>query len=271
MIKRFAVRFITRSMLWRRILSRVEGATIKFQLGLIVSAIIDTVIFGLHPVLAASPKSYFSGVARSKKFHYSWQVRKGTDDIYNVMPGREGDVHDLILSTLKPGDVFIDVGANIGYYTVLASGLVGAEGTVVAFEPVLETVEMLKINCNLNHSANVEIIPCAAWSDECILPIYFSKGHYGMASMRKSEGSFISTKAMPLDSICGSYSTIKMLKIDVEGAEYQVLCGASETLKKTKYVILEWSENYDKIVRLLRGEGFSIHNLSFTTHICAQK
>jgi FkbM family methyltransferase len=244
---------------------------IKSKLGLIISAIMDTVIFGFHPNSALSPKSYFSGVVCSKKFNCSWSVRKGTDDIYNIMPEREGDVHELICSSLERGDIFVDVGANIGYYTILGSKLVGSEGLVVAFEPMPETLEILKINCTLNHLRNVTIIPKAAWSDECMMPLHFSGGYYGMASMTQSEGDSISIKAIPLDPICKPYSTIKMLKIDAEGAEYQILSGAIETLNKTKYVVLECAKDCDKIMNLLQESGFNIRKLHFTTYILAER
>ena len=264
-------RFISRSSLWLWILKHLQGATIKAQLGLIISAIMDTVIFVFHQNSALSPKSYFSGVVRSKKFNCSWLVRKGTDDLYNIMPEREGDVDELIRSSLERGDIFVDVGANIGYYTVLGSKLVGSEGIVVAFEPMPNTLEILKINCKLNYLRNVTIIPKAAWSDECMMQLYFSGGYYGMASMTQSGGDFISIKAIPLDSICKPYSTIKMLKIDAEGAEYQVLSGASETLNKAKYVVLECSKDCDKIKSLLQQSGFDIRKLHFTTYILAER
>lgn len=265
-------RFVSRSALWLQILKCLQGVTIKSKLGLIISAIVDTVIFGFHQNSALSPKSYFSGVVRSKKFNCSWSVRKGTDDIYNIMPEREGDVHELICSSLERGDIFVDVGANIGYYTVLGSKLVGSTGVVVAFEPMPDTLEILKLNCKLNYLRNVTIIPKAAWGDECTMPLHFSGGYYGMASMTDtSGGDSISIKTIPLDSICKPYRTIKMLKIDAEGAEYQVLSGASGTLNKTKYVVLECSKDCDKIMNLLQRSGFNIRKLSFTTYILAER
>lgn len=276
MTKRFIrlilrIRFVSRTRLWLLILKRLEGATIKFQLGLIISAIKDTIIFSFQPSLAISPKSHFTGIVRSKKFNCSWKVRRDTDDIYNIMPEREGDVHKLICSSLEQGDIFVDVGANIGYYTVLASKIVGSEGQVIAFEPMTETFRYLEINCKLNHLKNVTLISKAAWNDECTMLLHFSGGNYGMASITKSEGDSISIKAVPLDTICEPYNHIKMLKIDAEGAEYQILRGASVTLKKTKYVILECSEDCDKIMGLLQGSGFHIRKLAFTTYILAKR
>jgi len=104
-IKRFArvvlmVNFRSRARLWLRILKRLKGTTIKFQVGLVFSAIVDTTIFGFQPNLAISPKSHFSGEVHSREYGCSWAIRKGTDDIYNILPHREGDVNELICSTL---------------------------------------------------------------------------------------------------------------------------------------------------------------------------
>lgn len=65
------------------------------------------------------------------------------------------------------------------------------------------------------------------------------------------------------------YSHIKMIKIDAEGAEYQILCGAGLTLKKTKYLVIECGHDYDRIVSLLERSSFNIRKLAFTTYILA--
>ena len=224
-------------MLWWIILGRVKGTDIKSRLGLLFSALSDTIKVTVYPSSAISPRSYFSGVIRSRKTGCYWQVRAGTDDIYNVMPEREGDVDAPVLRSLGPGDVFIDVGANIGYYTILASRLVGSEGAVIAFEPVPETATALRTNCNLNQSDNITIIEKAAWNEEDILSLSIPHGYYGMAGVKEPGVTSISidVETATLDSVTGAYSAIKTLKIDVEGAEYRVLCGAGETLRSISH------------------------------------
>lgn len=265
------IRFINRLVLWLKILNRLQGVTIESKLGIAISAIRDIIIYSFHPNSALSPKSYFSGIVRSKKFNIFWFVRKGTDDIYNVMPEREGDVHKSICNSLTQGDIFVDVGANIGYYTILSSKLVGSKGEVIAFDPMPDTFKILKMNCKLNHLTNVTTIQKAAWSEECSIPLHFSDGYYGMASITQSGKESKSIEAIPLDSICKPYNTIKTLKIDAEGAEYQILLGASETLIKTKFIILECSKDCDKIMNILQKNGFNMRKLHFTSYILAEK
>ncbi len=266
-----SVRPVSRMRLWFKILRRLRGATTRFELALVFSAILDTIVFTFRRRFALSPKSYFTGIVLSKKFGCSWIVRAGTDDIYNVMPEREGVVHNLIYSSLKKGDTFVDIGANIGYYTVLVSNLVSPRGKVIALEPMPETHQCLEMNCKLNQLRNVTLISKAAWSDECTMPMFVHGGYYGMASTTKGKGDSTSVRTIPLDTILKPYRHIKIIKIDAEEAEYQILCGAGSTLKKTKSLVIECGYDYDKIVSLLERSNFNIQKLAFTTYILAER
>ncbi len=254
---------------WFKILRRLRGATTSFEISLIFSAIIDSIAFSLFPN-QLSPKSLFSGVVISKKFGCSWTVRAGTDDIYSIMPEREQDAHDLILSLLKPGDIFIDVGANIGYYTILASNIVKSDGAVIAFEPMAETFRCLETNCKLNRLRNVTLIPRAAWNNEGTMPITVRGGFYGMASMKEDKGNSVLVHTIPLDKVCQKYNRIQMVKIDAEGAEYEILRGAESTLNKVKYLVIECGSDYDRIVHMLENSNFSVRKLNFTSYILAE-
>jgi len=264
-------RFLDRFRFWMKILKHGMGTSPKVQLGLILSSILDTLTYSIYPLLALSPKIYVSGIVRFKNYDIYFYVRRFTDDLYNVMPGREGDVNTLILKSLSEGDVFIDVGANIGYYSILAGKIVGEKGQVIALEPVPNTVKVLDLNIKLNNLKNIRVIPEAAWSNSSLLNIYLPGGYYGWASPVKWHGSNFLVNATSLDDVSKKISAIKLLKIDVEGSEYQVLMGAKETLGKTKHVVIEASENLDKIQRILREAEFQIQELKFTKYIHAFK
>ena len=265
-------RLLSRFRFWMKILKHGRGTTLKMQLGLIFSSIIDAFAYSIYPPLALSPKVYVSGTVYFKNYSVYFYVRRFSDDLYNVIPGREGDVNELILKSLNEGDVFIDVGANIGYYSILAGKIVGEKGQVIALEPIPDTVKVLDLNIKLNNLKNIRVIPKAAWSDSSLLNIYLPEGYYGWASPVKWHGSESFTlKAVPLDDVSKKIPAIKLLKIDVGGSEYQVLVGAKETLKKTKHVVMEISENSDKIQRILKEATFKIWKLKFTTCIHAQK
>jgi FkbM family methyltransferase len=265
-------RFLDRFRFWMKILKHGKGTNPKVQLGLILSSIIDTLTYSIYPLLALSPKIYASGIVYFKNYGVYFYVRKSSDDLYNIMPGREGDVNTLILKSLSEGDVFIDVGANVGYYSILAGKIVGERGQVIALEPVPNTVKVLDLNIKLNNLKNIKTIPKAAWSNSSLLNIYLPRGYYGWASPVKWHGSnFFTVNAMSLDDVSKKISAIKLLKIDVEGSEYQVLMGAKETLEKTKHIVIEVSENLDKIQRILREAEFQIQELKFTKYIHAFK
>jgi FkbM family methyltransferase len=196
----------------------------------------------------------FSGTYLVKPYKIFIYERGGTDDLYNALPKREGDVEGLILNNLKPGDIFVDIGANIGYYTILASKLVGANGRVFAIEPVPQTVKILKINLLLNEANNVTLIEKAAWNITGKLRIKISKGWFGLASLFRNEGWEIEVDAITLDEVLPDeqLSEIKLIKIDVEGAGYEVLQGLARILQNTKIVILELSRKTESCLKLLQ-------------------
>lgn len=265
-------RFLDRFRFWIKILKHGKGTNPKVQLGLILSSIIDTLTYSIYPLLALSPKVYVSGIVHFKNYDVYFYVRRFSDDLYNVMPGREGDVNRLILKSLSEGDVFVDVGANIGYYSILAGKIVGEKGQVIAMEPISDTVKVLDLNIKLNSLKNIIVIPKAAWSNSSVLTIYLPKGYYGWASAVKWHGStFFTVNAMSLDDVSKKIPEIKLLKIDAEGSEYQVLTGAKETLKKTKHIVMEIPENSDEIQRILIEATFKIQKLKFTKHLYAQR
>jgi FkbM family methyltransferase len=265
-------RLFNRLMIWLDILKKVRGIALKTQLGLFLSAFIDTFFYVVGSPLAALPRVYISGIIHSKSYNAYFHVRAFSDDLYSVMPGREEDVNDLVLSCLKEGDVFIDVGANIGYYSVMAGKIVGESGQVISIEPIPSTARVLSFNVKLNQLNNVMIIQKAAWGSNELISMYVPKGFYGMSSVYESKGTkdLLVVEGAPLDNLV-SVSKAYLLKIDAEGSEYPILVGARKTLERTQYVVLEASTEKEEIMRLLKEKGFKIQKLKFTTYIFAYK
>jgi len=184
-------------------------------------------------------------------------------------------VHSAILNPLSAGDIFVDVGANVGYYTILASKRVGKQGHVIAIEPFPETVEQLKLNIGVNCAYNIEVIESAVWSESNMkLVPKFTKGFWGQVRLEpnvEETNEKIHVPAKCIDDICKVYPFIKVLKIDIEATEYEALKGAKETLAKTQFVITECNQNREQIVCLLKEAGFQIQKLNFCTYILASK
>jgi len=241
-----------------------RGLSFKGQINLFISALFD-IFFHSISGWAYNPKMLFSGIYGIKPYGILVYGRGGTEDLYCALPRREYDVHDFIVDNLKPGDVFVDVGANIGYYTILASKLVGAGGKVFAVEPVPQTVEVLKFNIKLNGLRNVTVIDKAAWNSCCKLKMKIAFGEFGCASFFRN-GVEVDVDTIPLDDVLVNVPKIKLIKIDVEGAEYEVLQGLKQTLTRTEYVVLELSRKVDECLKLLKECGFTCEKMKFTSY-----
>ena len=186
------------------------------------------------------------------------------------MPGREGDVEEHIIKSLEEGGVFVDVDANVGYYTLLASKKVGPKDKVISIEPIPSTLKVLTRSISTNGLTNVMITPKASWNTSTKLHICIARRWHGLASIfrvKEDGDEVITVESIALDEVLDEHPNIKLMKVDVEGAEYQVLEGARRTLKKTSHVIPEASMNKRKIARLLEEMGFKVRILRFMTYI----
>jgi FkbM family methyltransferase len=232
----------------------------------------DILWYVLHPRILNNPTCKFPCTVSLPDLKVCFFVRKGSDDIWSILPQREGDVHDAILNPLEKGDIFIDVGANIGYYSVVASRRVGPEGRVVAIEACPDTARQLRKNVHLNRCTNIEIVEAAAWScSGASVSLRFAKGHWGQASVYGQGDSIVKVMTKCLDDICAAYPQIKVLKLDIEGAEYEALQGARNTLRRCEYIVAEGGQNLDKISSILGEMGFKVRRLKFTTYILAER
>jgi len=160
--------------LWFKFFKNFSGLTLRSHLNLIFSAIVDILMVLLFPrSILWNPRTLWSGLYVVKQHNFIIFTRGGTEDLYYALPRREPFVYDLMLSILKKDDVFVDVGANIGYYTILAAKL-GAH--VVTVEPVPETAKVLMLNLKLNGVKNVLVVHKAAWDKREKLLINIPKG-----------------------------------------------------------------------------------------------
>ena len=137
----------------------------------------------------------------------------------------EADVMKLLARFLRPGSLFVDVGANVGYHAVFAAQL-GAH--VVAVEPVPWTLELLHANV-WRHGADVEVVEAAASDTAGTVRIAHDSAHRSGAQIG---GEGIEVRAAPLDELVPECE-VDVLKIDVEGAEPLVLRGASAILARS--------------------------------------
>jgi len=244
------------------------------RVGILASAVLDLLWYLFWPSAHVAPLAFVEGTARVEFWgrQFRFFVRRATDDLYSCLPGRERDAEATILGLLNRGDTFVDVGANIGYYSVLASEAVGPAGKVIAIEPVPATAGVLRHNLRLNGATNVSAIQKACWSDRGVLSLSMSPGAYGMASAVVRRGAqTVAIECVPLDDICAPLPQVRLIKIDAEGSERQVLVGARTTLTKTDYLVVELSDQQQVVRELLKDPPFVVRDLAFRPYILASK
>ncbi len=137
---------------------------------------------------------------------------------------------------LAPGDLFLDVGANVGTYTVFAASL-GA--SVIAFEPAHDTAALLRENMALNGYHDVEVVEAAVGAAEGA--VHFTAGLDSVNRVDAHGGTSVSM--VTLDSVMGD-RTVAGMKVDVEGFEIDVLRGATRALADRRIALmqLEWND-----------------------------
>ena len=198
----------------------------------------------------------------------------------------EPSVSDYIAGALKPGDIFIDVGANIGYYTVLAAKRVGDTGRVYAIEASPTISRTLARNVAANTLSNVVLENVAVVAEAGPIPIYLhdtsNVGHSTViASVAGQEHRLEATvEGLPLVDIvpADALRQARLVKIDVEGAEWLVLQGlkgALGTLPDRCEVLMEINAravaetggSVEAIIAAFRDAGFSPFEIENTYQV----
>jgi FkbM family methyltransferase len=148
----------------------------------------------------------------------------------------EPDITAYVRRQLSEGDTFVDVGAHVGYFTVMASGLVGKKGRVVSIEPCPPNLAALRANLELdNRGDNVRVLPMAASRKPGTLDLYSGRPWASdrattMANLNYPLAARV--EAAPLDDILvpEEVRSARLIKIDVEGGELDVIAGMSRLI-----------------------------------------
>jgi FkbM family methyltransferase len=173
-------------------------------------------------------------------FEYDLSHYRGTAPMYF------GSYAPLVIAAmkrhLKPGDVFLDVGANIGYLSAIAAGIVGAQGQVHAFEPVPAYFNRLQRLAELNPSFRIVVNACGAGELSGLCTIYVTRepGQHTMVASYKNGPEITATLEVPvirLDTYIAArrIGRVAMIKIDAEGFELPILQGLQGYFKGTSH------------------------------------
>lgn len=179
----------------------------------------------------------------------------------------EEEVESALLGLLSRHSTFVDVGANIGYFTLLCSSSARA---VYSFEPVPSVFERLSGNIALNGIANVSALPLAVYREKARLKLYESRVSPGHDSfVRRSEHEKASiVDAVTLDEALGPDEEEVVMKVDVEGSEMDVILGASGLIRsgRVSAIVLEWARGLYPEVANLR-DRFSLYSSLGTVEV----
>lgn len=224
------------------------------------------------------PKWSHRSITATVQFHdveFSYFVPKGYDfDIYLNPYFHEYEITSFVVTHLREGDAFVDIGAHAGAYTLLSSKKVQAKGKVISFEPNPLNLTYLSKNIKLNHIENATIIPLAASKEKGTCQLHYSESDTALSSTvfnKYNREKTIEVEKTTVDEVCQSLGIeqVKIIKIDTEGCDFQVLQGALNTLKGTQYVIIEHSEKCIK--ELLLSLNYALTYLEPSGYLLATK
>jgi FkbM family methyltransferase len=175
----------------------------------------------------------------------------------------ENDEHFLELY-LKPGNTFVDIGANIGVLTLKGSTLVGDTGRVFSIEPHPVTFKYLTGNIELNRFRNIQTFNCAVGAQREVA--HFSDKLLDAQNHIVQDGGIQVTTETLDDLLADRIAAIDLLKIDVEGYEKYVVSGAEKILRKAKCVYFEsYQPNFDifnyktgDLIKMFLDRGFEV-------------
>ncbi len=218
-----------------------------------------------------------ASISRSVPLAHDLQMQVGLVDHIErqLWLYREWDrpVKTVLEALLKPGDTYCDLGANIGYFTLMASRLVGPNGCVVAVEPSTRALRKLTNHLWLNHCRNVLLMSCAAGAA-------WGRSHLALATESNIGGSgLVASESIgqqiepiwvaPLDDLLRADDfRPKLMKLDLEGYELQALRGAVHLIKRaqpwiicevTEHLLSKFDSSTSGLFELLTGIGYTAY------------
>lgn len=190
----------------------------------------------------------------------------------------EANLTNFLINFLKPGNTFLDIGAHVGYYSMLASHLVESQGKVYALEPTPRTFYSLQINSQLAKNKNIYPFNLAALDKKTSIdfldygPKYsafntFKNRQENNYAFLHKEEKHITVPTTDIDNFCQENNILPdFIKIDAEGAEYKILQGMKQILASKNRPLIsieitfekEWEKNKNTSMAILRENNYQI-------------
>lgn len=206
---------------------------------------------------------------------YQWPVSRNYDYITGTFEPAE--VIDEFCSWFTPGTVFYDIGSNIGYYSFIANTII-VSGKIYAVEPTAFNNDLFKQLLQVNKKKlavnNIELLAFAISDSEKEVEFsnnnIFAEGNTYVASAENFSGKKIKVQCYSIDGLLQKgYAAPDIIKMDIEGAEYDALVGAADTLQKYKPSILLATHNCiepgisQKCVQYLEELGYVLKHTGY--------
>jgi len=178
----------------------------------------------------------------------------------------EPDVQKVLQEFLRQGMTFYDIGANIGFFSLLAARLAGESGKVISFEADSEIAARLRRHVARNEFSNISVQEMAVWSES--RPVPFARADAAISPDRGSGhvdlsaagGNIAEVQGVSLDEFVRSAPAPDFIKCDAEGAEVEIFRGARKLLAEKRPTILcemHSEENRRQLTELWSSHGFS--------------
>lgn len=239
------------------------------------SSILFVQMLRVIPRLTGANSKVYSGFLRFSEF-----ILKGVTVCVDNLRFHLIDLESLaILSTKfeafmnlwfnpRQRQIVLDIGAHIGKYAIPAAKAVGPEGTVIAIEAYEPNFRVLQTNIAINDLHNVIPVNVAAWNQETNLKLYRS-GKSGWHSVaREMQHGFGLVTARRMDNLLSEikFNRVDLVKIDVEGAECEVLEGMGRLLDSKPGILVEVStNNLERLKNFLKTVDYSVVQISERT------
>jgi FkbM family methyltransferase len=251
-----------------------------------LTQLLRSAYFKLRKPLIGSGLAKYSLFARSEAFFKSLpkpnSVKTHGNILYldskdalglSTIGTSEMTVTKLVKNLVKNGDVAVDIGANIGYYTLLLAKLVGRSGEAIAFEPDPDNFQLLKKSVIVNSYTNTTLESKAVSNTVGAVTFYRSLLSAAEGKLYDSDNCEpVQVEAVTLDSYFAGYDgSIDFIKMDAEGSEASILKGADSVLRKSPHVkiitefsptgIMSCGDDPGEFLDILSAYGFSFYDI----------
>ncbi len=229
---------------------------------------IKTILQRSYPIISKIPSFYFPYRFSGGRIYLD--ITESPMMLDRALGRYEVSKHKAIAAFLKEKSTFIDVGANKGDFSLLAAKIVGHEGTIFSIEPEPSNCEWIRKSIALNRYPNIQLHQMALSDHDGLAQLYLGENsgfHTLISGLRKRDRGSIPVPVRTLDHLLeevGFNQPVHMVKIDVEGAEMQVLKGATGTLSHNDDLTIlmdihpHLGVKSEEVCAYLTDKGFSV-------------